>query len=69
MILVADRLKFERAAPIRIATLDEVDAFVTDRLPNEEMRALCIASGVMIVETSPGFGDEGAPIEPRLTPP
>jgi len=68
VILVADRLKFERAAPIRIATLDEVDAFVTDRLPNEEMRALCIASGVMIVETSPGFGDEGAPIEPRLTP-
>jgi DeoR family transcriptional regulator, glycerol-3-phosphate regulon repressor len=53
VILVADRLKFERAAPIRIASLNEVDAFVTDRLPNEEMRAICAASGVAVVETSP----------------
>ena len=53
VILVADRLKFERAAPIRIASLEEIDAFVTDRLPSEEMRALCLAHGVMVVETSP----------------
>jgi DeoR family glycerol-3-phosphate regulon repressor len=65
IILVADRLKFERAAPIRIASLDEVDAFVTDRLPSEEMRAICAASGVAVVETSPGplevkeYGAEG----------
>jgi hypothetical protein len=26
---------------------------VTDRLPNEEMRAICAASGVAVVETSP----------------
>jgi DeoR family transcriptional regulator, glycerol-3-phosphate regulon repressor len=57
VILVADRLKFERAAPIRIASLNEVDAFVTDRLPNEEMRAICAASGVAVVETSP-FSEE-----------
>ena len=53
VILVADRMKFERAAPIRIAHLDEIDAFVTDRLPSEDMRALCQASGVAVVETSP----------------
>jgi DeoR family glycerol-3-phosphate regulon repressor len=58
VILVADRLKFERAAPIRIANLSEVDAFVTDRLPSEEMRSLCAASGVSVVETSPGSPDE-----------
>ncbi|MDQ0475405.1 DeoR/GlpR family DNA-binding transcription regulator [Labrys wisconsinensis] len=52
VILVADRLKFERAAPIRIANLSEVDAFVTDRLPSEEMRALCQAHGVSVVETA-----------------
>jgi DeoR family glycerol-3-phosphate regulon repressor len=61
VILVADRLKFERAAPIRIASLSAVDAFVTDRLPNEEMRAICAASGVDVVETSPftAEADEG----------
>jgi DeoR family glycerol-3-phosphate regulon repressor len=53
VILVADRLKFERAAPIRIASMGEVDAFVTDRLPSAEMRALCAAHGVTVVETSP----------------
>lgn len=58
VILVADRLKFDRAAPIRIAGLAEIDAFVTDRLPNEAMRALCAASGVSVVETSPGPPDD-----------
>jgi DeoR family transcriptional regulator, glycerol-3-phosphate regulon repressor len=53
VILVADRLKFERAAPIRIASLAEVDAFVTDRLPSDEMRGLFAASGVTVVETAP----------------
>ena len=53
VILVADRLKFERAAPIRIASIAEVDAFVTDRLPSEEIRAMCLANGVTVVETAP----------------
>jgi DeoR family glycerol-3-phosphate regulon repressor len=52
VVLVADSLKFERAAPIRIANLADVDAFVTDRLPSDAMRALCARSDVEVVETS-----------------
>lgn len=51
VILVADRLKFERAAPVRIAHLSQVDYFVTDRLPSDEIRALCRQHGVSVVET------------------
>ena len=53
VILVADRMKFERAAPIRIANLADVDAFVTDRLPDARIRALCSANEVTVVETAP----------------
>ena len=36
-MVVADASKFTRKAPVRIASLSEVDHFVTDRIPSERM--------------------------------
>ncbi|MEJ8574923.1 DeoR/GlpR family DNA-binding transcription regulator [Microbaculum marinum] len=47
-ILVADALKFQRNAPIRIAHLSEINVFVTDRMPPEPILALCTGAGVRI---------------------
>ncbi|PSC06706.1 DeoR family transcriptional regulator [Alsobacter soli] len=58
-ILVADSLKFERSAPVRIGHLAEVDTFVTDRLPSEAVRRLCAQEGVDVVETRPDSQEEG----------
>jgi DeoR family glycerol-3-phosphate regulon repressor len=49
-MLVADRLKLERAAPIRIGHLAEIDVFVTDELPSAPLRALCKSEAVQLVE-------------------
>lgn len=50
VILVADQGKFSRSAPVRIARIDQITTFVTDRCPSETFRALCIAAGVTLVE-------------------
>jgi DeoR family glycerol-3-phosphate regulon repressor len=52
VILCADRLKFERSAPIRIAHVSEVDAFVTDRLVSQPFGEICRAHGVEVIEAS-----------------
>ena len=51
-ILVADTGKFRRAAPVRIASLAELDVFVTDRAPPKTIRKLCKTAGVSLVVTS-----------------
>jgi len=51
VILVADRLKLERAAPVRIAHIAEVDTFVTDELPSEALAARCREADVMVIES------------------
>ena len=51
VILVADATKFERQAPVRIGHLAQVDVFVTDRCPSEEIRAICTANDVRLIET------------------
>ena len=48
-ILVADSMKFERNAPVRIAHLSDIDVLVTDRVPPEAIVALCTDAGVRIV--------------------
>lgn len=48
VILVADAAKFARKAPVRIGSLAEVDAFVTDALPSERIAALCLDAGVRV---------------------
>lgn len=47
-ILVADVMKFERTAPVRIARLTDVDIFVTDRPPPDAVLDLCADSGVRV---------------------
>lgn len=50
VILVADASKIGRPAPVRIGTLAQVNAFVTDRLPNERLRRFCADHGVAVEE-------------------
>ncbi len=58
VVLVTDRLKFERSAPVRVAHISQVDVFVTDELLSEDMRALCTEHGVRVVEAQPDASTE-----------
>jgi DeoR family glycerol-3-phosphate regulon repressor len=40
-VLVADHSKFERSAPVRIASMAELDLFITDAAPPERVSRLC----------------------------
>ncbi|KAB2873029.1 MAG: DeoR/GlpR transcriptional regulator [Bauldia sp.] len=50
VILVSDRLKFERSAPVRIGHISQVDVFITDQLVSAPVAELCRTHGVRIVE-------------------
>jgi DeoR family glycerol-3-phosphate regulon repressor len=50
VILVSDRLKFERSAPIRIGHISQIDVFVTDQIISAPVADLCRTHGVRIVE-------------------
>ncbi|MGY2051528.1 DeoR/GlpR family DNA-binding transcription regulator [Methylobacterium sp. JK268] len=50
VMLVADKLKLERTAPIRVGEVGELDVFVTDALPSRRLRDLCAAHKVSVVE-------------------
>lgn len=52
VILVADAMKFDRSAPVRIGHLSQIDWFVTDRLPTPEPWELCRDHGVRVIETT-----------------
>ena len=47
-ILVADSTKFSRKAPVKIASLAQVDHFVTDRVPSEALINQCADWGTRI---------------------
>lgn len=49
VILVADGSKFTRAAPVRVASLDDLDLFVTDRSPPKPFLARCHEVGVTVL--------------------
>jgi DeoR family transcriptional regulator, glycerol-3-phosphate regulon repressor len=57
VLLVCDRTKLERAAPVRIGHMSEIDAFVTDQLASAKLRDVCNTHGVKVVETT---GQNGA---------
>ena len=46
--LVADHTKFKMAAPVRIASLGELDGFFTDITPPKSIVRLCADSDVFI---------------------
>ncbi|WP_119308700.1 DeoR/GlpR family DNA-binding transcription regulator [Cohaesibacter haloalkalitolerans] len=52
-ILVSDSMKFERTAPVRIGHLSDVDYFVTDTLPSEDIQAICHDAGTEIIVAAP----------------
>ena len=47
-LLVADAMKFERSAPVRIAHLSQIDIFVTDTAPPESVAEICREHNVRI---------------------
>jgi DeoR family glycerol-3-phosphate regulon repressor len=53
VILVADRLKLERTAPVRIGHISQVQVFVTDRLSSAGLRDICLQNSVEVIETAP----------------
>jgi DeoR family glycerol-3-phosphate regulon repressor len=52
VVLVADRLKFERSAPIRIGHISQVGVFVTDWLSSAPIAAICREHDVEVVEAT-----------------
>ena len=51
VILVADAMKFERNAPMRIASLAEIDIVVTDQRPGTAFRQQCLDQQVELIVT------------------
>lgn len=51
VVLVSDASKFERTAPVRMGHISQVHTFITDRCPSAEIRKICAASEVRLVET------------------
>jgi DeoR family glycerol-3-phosphate regulon repressor len=62
VILVADSLKYERSAPVRIGHVSDVDHFVTDAPPPERLARICADShvAVSVVTEKPRAAAEGA---------
>jgi len=52
VILVADSTKFERTAPVRIAHLEQIDIFITDRCSVARIRQICQEKEIELVETA-----------------
>ncbi|GKX34282.1 MAG: DeoR family transcriptional regulator [Rhizobiaceae bacterium MnEN-MB40S] len=52
-ILVADATKFERRAPVQIGHISEMDYFVTDAPPPDEIAELCKVAGVSVKVAEP----------------
>jgi len=58
VLLVCDRMKLERAAPVRIGHISQIDVFVTDRLESAALRQVCLAHHVQIIEAAPHLAAE-----------
>jgi len=52
-MLVADAGKLSRAAPVRIASLREIDRWITDAPPPPDIARLCDAAGTVITVAPP----------------
>lgn len=68
VLLVSDRTKLERAAPVRIGHLSEVDDFVTDRLTSTKLRYICTSHGVRVTETETSVQNAAAVPDPLTEP-
>lgn len=61
LILVADRNKLARSAPVRIAHISQIHIFVTDVLMSAPLRGVCDENGVQLIETMPESGNQPSP--------
>lgn len=52
-ILVADSMKYERSAPVRIGHISQMESFVTDHPPPEDIARICSDNGVKIEIAEP----------------
>ena len=50
VLLVADRSKLQRSAPVRIGHLSEIDTVITDELASPVLRELCRTESVEVIE-------------------
>jgi DeoR family glycerol-3-phosphate regulon repressor len=50
VILVADRMKLARTAPVRIGHLSDVDIFITDAVTSPAIADVCRAANVEVIE-------------------
>jgi DeoR family transcriptional regulator, glycerol-3-phosphate regulon repressor len=50
VMLVCDRMKLERAAPVRIGHMSQIHTFVTDRLESIALRQVCATCDVQVIE-------------------
>ncbi len=66
VILVADSIKFERNAPIRLGKMDNIDYFVTNEKPSAEFLDVCQLAGVQVEISSPDSGSVGIAISRAL---
>lgn len=48
VVLVADHLKFERSAPVRIGHISQVDVLITDAAPPDALAAVCAEAGTRV---------------------
>jgi DeoR family glycerol-3-phosphate regulon repressor len=48
VILVADAMKFQREAPVRIGNISEMNYFVTDEKPPQAFMEVCRANDVQV---------------------
>ncbi|MBU0554411.1 MAG: DeoR/GlpR family DNA-binding transcription regulator [Alphaproteobacteria bacterium] len=58
VILVADRSKLTRSAPVRIGHIGAIDVFVTDYLDSPELAAVCAEHNVEVVNALPELGQD-----------
>lgn len=56
-ILVADSMKFERHAPVQIGHLSDIDIFITDQEPSQDIIDICERSGVQLEITGSSEGN------------
>lgn len=61
VMLVADSTKLHRSAPVRIAHMSQIQAFVTDRPLPDGLASLCHSRGIQVDVAMPGSdAEEGA---------
>jgi DeoR family glycerol-3-phosphate regulon repressor len=52
-ILVADSMKYDRSAPVRIGHISQLGSFVTDRPPPEDIARICVDNDIKVEIADP----------------